>query len=98
MANTTITCPSCGNEFEPNSVIREQIQAELRTQMKDWQLKKEEEFKLKETSFQKQLSAKEEEISKCPLTIAGIFTFEIVNKADLNFGILAEINAIKSTC
>jgi hypothetical protein len=64
MANTTITCPSCGNEFEPNSVIREQIQAELRTQMKDWQLKKEEEYKSKETFFQKQLSAKEEEVSK----------------------------------
>jgi len=64
MANTTITCPSCGNEFEPNSVIREQIQAELRTQMKDWQLKKEEEYKSKETSLQKQLSAKEEEVSK----------------------------------
>ena len=31
MATTMITCPSCGNEFEPNNVIREQIQTELRT-------------------------------------------------------------------
>ena len=64
MANTMITCPSCGTEFEPNSVIREQMQAELRIQMKDWQLKKEEEYRSKETHFQKQLSAKDDEINR----------------------------------
>lgn len=64
MMTTTITCPSCGNEFEPTNAIREQIQAELRVQMKDWQLKKEDEYKAKETSFQKQLSAKDEELNK----------------------------------
>jgi hypothetical protein len=64
MATTMITCPSCGNEFAPNDAIRDQLQKELRQQMKEWQVKKEEEFKLKETSFQKQLSAKEEELIK----------------------------------
>ena len=64
MMTTMITCPSCGNEFEPTNVIREQIQAELRIQMKDWQLKKDEEYKLKESAFQKQLSAKDEELQK----------------------------------
>ncbi|HEX5153905.1 MAG TPA: DUF2130 domain-containing protein [Parafilimonas sp.] len=61
---TTITCPSCGNEFEPTNIIREQIQAELRVQMKDWQLKKEEEYKLKDAVFQKQLQAKEDEVNR----------------------------------
>ena len=59
-----ISCPSCGNEFEPNNVIREQIETELRTKIKDWQLKKEEEYKLKESSFQKLLSAKDDELIK----------------------------------
>ncbi len=60
---TMITCPSCGNDFEPTNVIREQIEAELRTKIKDWQSKKEEEYKLKESAFQKQLNAKEEELN-----------------------------------
>lgn len=64
MTTTMITCPSCGNEFEPTNAIREQVENELRTKMKDWQVKKEEEYKQKESSFQKQLSAKEEELNK----------------------------------
>jgi len=61
---TTITCPSCGNEFEPTNIIREQIQNELRVQMKEWQQKKEEEYKQKDSAFQKQLQAKEDEVSR----------------------------------
>lgn len=38
--NTVIKCPSCGNEFEPNDVMREEIQKELRQQMNDWKQKK----------------------------------------------------------
>jgi hypothetical protein len=64
MMTTMITCPSCGNEFEPTNAIREQIQSELRVQMKDWQLKKEEEYKQKESTFQKQLSVKDDELNK----------------------------------
>jgi hypothetical protein len=63
MITTMITCPSCGNEFEPSNAMREQIQAELRVQMKDWQQKKEEEYRSKETSYQKQLNAKDEELN-----------------------------------
>ncbi|MFT4156022.1 DUF2130 domain-containing protein [Parafilimonas sp.] len=61
---TTITCPSCGHEFEPNNVIREQIENELRAKMKDWQLKKEEDFRKKESELQKLLSAKDDELDK----------------------------------
>jgi hypothetical protein len=64
MTTTMITCPSCGSEFAPDDVIREQLQKELRQQMKEWQVKKEEEYKLKEVSFQKQLSSKEDELIK----------------------------------
>ncbi len=64
MTTTMITCPSCGNEFEPTNVIREQIQAELRVQMKEWQLRKDEEYKQKESSLQQQLHVKEQEANK----------------------------------
>src|SRR5678816_621969 len=61
---TTITCPSCGNEFEPTNIIREQIQHELRIQMKEWQQKKEDEYKQKDAAYQKQLQAKEDEVNR----------------------------------
>jgi hypothetical protein len=41
---TTIKCPSCGNEFEPNEAIRDEIEKELRSKAAEWQKKKSEEF------------------------------------------------------
>jgi hypothetical protein len=64
MTTTMIICPSCGNEFEPTDAIREELQKQLRQQMKEWQQKKEEDYKLKEAGFQKQLQTKEEELNK----------------------------------
>jgi hypothetical protein len=42
--STTIKCPNCGNEFEPNESLREEVKKELRDEMKEWQRKKQEEF------------------------------------------------------
>lgn len=64
MTTTLITCPSCGTEFEPTDAIREEVQKELRQQMKDWQQKKEDDFKKKEVALQKQLSEKDNEYQK----------------------------------
>jgi len=36
-----IKCPECGHEFEPNDLIRDEIEKELRTKMIDWQKQKE---------------------------------------------------------
>jgi len=44
--------------------MREEIEKELRGKMVDWQKKKDEEFRQKETAFQQQLQAKEEENKK----------------------------------
>ncbi len=41
---TSIKCPKCGNEFEPNETLREEVKKELRDEMKEWQRKKEGEF------------------------------------------------------
>ncbi|MBS1772973.1 MAG: DUF2130 domain-containing protein [Bacteroidetes bacterium] len=45
---TTIICPNCHHEFEPNDAIRDEVEKKLRSQMVDWQKKKEEEYKKKE--------------------------------------------------
>ncbi|MES2330340.1 MAG: DUF2130 domain-containing protein [Bacteroidota bacterium] len=64
MAEFKITCPSCSTQFEPGDSMRDEIQKELRGKMAEWQKKKDEEFKQKETSLQQQLKAKDEEIGK----------------------------------
>ena len=55
MAAFTVVCPKCEHKFEPNEGVREQVEKELRLQMKDWQSKKDEEF-------QKILQEKEQEL------------------------------------
>lgn len=35
--STTIKCPNCQHEFEPNDSIREEVQKELRAKMTEWQ-------------------------------------------------------------
>ena len=49
-----ITCPSCGTEFEPNDIIRDEIEKELRVKMQDWQKKKESEI---EENLRKNISS-----------------------------------------
>jgi hypothetical protein len=61
MAAFIINCPNCQFQFEPGDSMREEIQKELRNQMLEWQNKKDQEFKLKEQSFQQLLSEKEQE-------------------------------------
>jgi len=41
---TEITCPNCGNQFELNESLKNEVEKELRGKMMDWQKKKEEEF------------------------------------------------------
>jgi len=60
---TRIICPSCGTQFEATDAIREEVQKELRQQMREWQQKKEESYKQKEFEFRKQLQTKDEEVS-----------------------------------
>lgn len=54
---TLIKCPQCAHEFQPNEAVRAEVETQLRAQMKDWQKKKEDEFRA-------QLQQKEEEIHR----------------------------------
>ncbi len=61
MMATTIKCPQCGNEFEPNESIRQEIERELNQKAAEWQKKKNEEFQLKIDEERKRLQQSLEE-------------------------------------
>lgn len=50
-----IKCPSCGHEFEPGDVVREEVEKELRAKMVDWQKQKERQFAEEKNKLQQQL-------------------------------------------
>jgi len=52
--STTIKCPNCGTEFEPNESIREEIQKEVNRKAEDWKRKKEKEI---EEALRKNISS-----------------------------------------
>jgi hypothetical protein len=54
-----IKCPNCGNQFEPNDTIREEVEKELRTKVNEWKKSKEDEFARKEKDMSEMLLAKE---------------------------------------
>lgn len=54
---TTIKCPNCGHEFEPNDSIREEVEKALRLKMIEWQ-------KQKEKQFDQQLSEEKNKLQK----------------------------------
>ncbi|MBY0348200.1 MAG: DUF2130 domain-containing protein [Hydrotalea flava] len=64
MSSFIITCPKCNHQFEPGESIREEIQNELRKQMVEWQKTKDQEYKNKEATLQKQLENREIEFNK----------------------------------
>jgi hypothetical protein len=52
--STEIKCPKCGESFEPNESIREEVEKELRTKMVDWQKQKEKQM---EENLRKNISS-----------------------------------------
>jgi hypothetical protein len=66
-----VTCPKCGHAFQLEEALSEEYREKLkdeketlRNEMKDWQKKKDEEFRTRELTYQHQLQTKDEEISK----------------------------------
>jgi hypothetical protein len=52
--SAVIKCPKCGNEFEPNESIRDEIQKEVNQKAEEWKRKKEKEL---EESLRKNISS-----------------------------------------
>jgi hypothetical protein len=59
-----ITCPNCKHQFEPTDAFREEMQRELNSKAKEWQAKREEEYRQKETLLQQELQAKDIDLNK----------------------------------
>src|SRR6476661_4349115 len=59
-----ITCPNCNTQFQPTDAFREEVQRELNNKAKEWQAKKEEEYKQREALLQQELQAKDIELNK----------------------------------
>jgi hypothetical protein len=53
--SANVKCPSCGSEFEPTDLIREEIEKELRSKVDEWKKKKEKEFAEEKVKLQQQL-------------------------------------------
>src|SRR5215213_4134573 len=53
--SANVKCPSCGSEFEPTDLIREEIEKELRSKAEEWRKKKEKEFAEEKVRLQQQL-------------------------------------------
>jgi len=59
-----IICPKCSHQFEPTDAFREEVQQQLREEAKKWQVRKEEEYRVKESALQQQIQAKDVEMAK----------------------------------
>ncbi len=61
---TELKCPGCGHQFEPSDAIREEVQREANIKAREWQKRKDKEFRLKVMALQKQLQQTEEEAER----------------------------------
>jgi hypothetical protein len=59
--STSIICPSCAHEFEPNEAIRDEVEKKLKLQMVDWQKKKEAEAQKQMTEAKEKMAAEMEQ-------------------------------------
>jgi hypothetical protein len=57
----TIKCPKCGNEFEPNESIRQEIERELNQKASEWQKRKNDEFQIRMEEEKKRMQQSLEE-------------------------------------
>lgn len=73
--STTIKCPNCQHDFEPNESIREEVQKELRAKMSDWQKQQEEKYNKAIIDEKKRIQ--EETEQKLRKSISGDFENQI---------------------
>lgn len=59
-----IICPNCQHKFEATDAFRDEVQRELNAKAKEWQLKKEEEYKLREQEFAQKAEAEKKQLEQ----------------------------------
>jgi len=86
---STIKCPNCQHEFEATDAFRDEVQRELNTKAKEWQAKKEEEYKKKEDLFQQQMT---EALTKQKLNIEESIKKSVSDDYENKLKLLADSN------
>ncbi len=87
---STIKCPNCSHEFEATDAFRDEVQKELNIKAKEWQNKREEEFRKKEEGFQLQLK---EQLDKQKLNLEETLRKNISQDFENKVKLLTETNA-----
>lgn len=87
---STIKCPNCSHEFEATDAFRDEVQKELNIKAKEWQSKREEEFRKKEDGFQQQLK---DQLEKQKLNIEETLKKNISQDFETRLKLLSETNA-----
>src|SRR5688572_17872497 len=87
---STIKCPNCSHEFEATDAFRDEVQKELNIKAKEWQAKREEEFRKKEDGFQQQMK---DQLEKQKLNIEETLKKNISQDFETRLKLLSETNA-----
>ncbi|MCC6371949.1 MAG: DUF2130 domain-containing protein, partial [Bacteroidia bacterium] len=87
---STIKCPKCNHEFEASDAFRDEVQKELNLKARDWQAKREEEFRKREEGFQQQLN---EQLTKQKQSIEETLRKSISTDFENKIKILSDTNA-----
>lgn len=86
---STIKCPNCQHEFEATDAFKAEVERDLNKKAKEWQDKKEEEFKKKEDLFQQQMA---EALSKQKSSIEETIKKSVTTDYENKLKILSDAN------
>ena len=87
---STIKCPNCQTEFEATDAFRDEVQRDLNKKAKEWQEKKEDEFRKKEDAIRNELN---EALVKQKSNIEESLKKSIANDYENKLKMLADSNS-----
>ena len=87
---STIKCPNCQTEFEATDAFRDEVQRDLNKKAKEWQEKKEDEFRKKEDAIRNELN---EALAKQKLNIEESLKKSIAGDYENKLKLLSDSNS-----
>src|SRR5687767_4980733 len=87
---STIKCPNCQHEFEATDAFRQEVERDLNKKAKEWQEKKEEEYKKKEDAVRQELN---EALVKQKQTVEENLRKSLAGDYENKLKLLSEANA-----
>lgn len=87
---STIKCPNCQHEFEATDAFRDEVQRDLNKKAKEWQEKKEDEFRKKEDAIRHELN---EALTKQKLNLEETLRKSISSDYENKLKLLSDANS-----